>query len=59
MLGGMESVTSLDLSGNYIKRGWERLQPLTRLRDLHVAMDNRNVPEALNVLTNLKILSLY
>ena len=56
MLEGMESLTSLDLSGNNVERGWEHLRPLTRLRELTAAVDIRNMPEALKALKHVMIL---
>ena len=57
-LVSMESVTSLNLSGNHVERGWEHLRPLRRLQKLiltRAALDKRNVPEALKTLKHVRI----
>ena len=47
-LVGMESMTSLKLSGSPIKSGWERLCPLHQLQELGLQHCNlTEVPEAL------------
>ena len=51
-LAQMDSLTSLDLGGNHIQRGWEHLRPLTRLQALKASVHKRNVPEALKTLEN-------
>ena len=47
-LEGMESVASLELSGNPIERGWERLRSLRQLRELDLRnCDLTELPPAL------------
>ena len=40
MLACMESVTRLNLNGNSIERGWERLGPQPQLRELDLSYCN-------------------